>query len=290
MLEVERLGGGRRPLRPRRHRRPVAHLAEAAGARPRWSLIIPSRPGFGASPPLERNDFELEAPMFAELLDDGAHLVGHSYGAVIALLAAAERPQAVHSLSVSEPGWLRMAEGTPEVDEMIASGERLFSHASSIHPRIPELFRGGAGSASVAGGAARRAPPRRRAAQAGEAIVGGRDPAPEAGRRRLPGPGALRGPFAGLRGGLRRPGGLARRRAHDDPGTGPHRAFHRRALQRAPPVVHLRCPARLRKGPPYRPWGKTPGQGSRFLRIAPHPVASPARGPDSTRPGAVGGK
>ena len=72
----------------------------------RWSLIIPSRPGFGASPALERNDFEVEAPMFAELLGDGAHLVGHSYGAVIALLAAAQRPEAVHSLTVSEPGSL----------------------------------------------------------------------------------------------------------------------------------------------------------------------------------------
>ena len=114
----------------------------------RWSLIIPSRPGFGESPPLERNDFEAEAPMFAELLGEGAHLVGHSYGAVIALLAAAERPEAVRSLTVSEPGCLRVAAGTPVVDEMIANGERLFSHASSIpSDDFLRLFRGGAGSA-----------------------------------------------------------------------------------------------------------------------------------------------
>ena len=74
--------------------------------------MIADRPGFGASPPLERGDFELEAPLFAELLGDGAHLVGHSYGAVIALLAAAERPEAVLSLTVSEPGALKLA-GTP---------------------------------------------------------------------------------------------------------------------------------------------------------------------------------
>jgi pimeloyl-ACP methyl ester carboxylesterase len=98
----------------------------------RWTLLIPSRPGFGASPPLERNDFQVEAPMFAELLRDGAHLVGHSYGAVIALLAAAERPEAVRSLTVSEPGCLRVAEGTPEVDEMITNGKLLFQKASSI--------------------------------------------------------------------------------------------------------------------------------------------------------------
>ena len=47
----------------------------------RWRLIIPKRPGFGRSPRLERNDFEVEAPLLAELLGDGAHLVGHSYAA-----------------------------------------------------------------------------------------------------------------------------------------------------------------------------------------------------------------
>jgi pimeloyl-ACP methyl ester carboxylesterase len=74
-----------------------------------WSLCVPNRPGFGGSPPLERGDFEAEAPLIAELLGDGAHLVGHSYGAVIALLAAAQRPEAVRSLTVSEPGSLRVA-------------------------------------------------------------------------------------------------------------------------------------------------------------------------------------
>jgi pimeloyl-ACP methyl ester carboxylesterase len=114
----------------------------------RWRLIIPSRPGFGGSPALERNDFEVEAPMFADLLGEGAHLVGHSYGAVIALLVAAERPEGVRSLTVSEPGCLRVARGTPVVDEMIANGQRLFEHAHSIpSEEFLRLFRGGAGSA-----------------------------------------------------------------------------------------------------------------------------------------------
>jgi pimeloyl-ACP methyl ester carboxylesterase len=114
----------------------------------RWRLIIPSRPGFGESPPLERNDFEVEAPMFAELLGEGAHLVGHSYGAVIALLVAAERPEAVRSLTVSEPGCLRVAEGTPVVDEMIANGKRLFREGRAIPDEMfLQLFRSGAGSA-----------------------------------------------------------------------------------------------------------------------------------------------
>jgi pimeloyl-ACP methyl ester carboxylesterase len=149
MLAVERLGEGP-PIvfvhgdivGPELTWRKQRELAE------RWTLIIPSRPGFGESPPLERNDFEAEAPMFAELLGDGAHLVGHSYGSVIALLAAAERPDAVRSLTVSEPGCLRVAEGTPEVDEMIDNGELLFANAESIpSEEFLKLFRGGAGSA-----------------------------------------------------------------------------------------------------------------------------------------------
>jgi pimeloyl-ACP methyl ester carboxylesterase len=113
----------------------------------RWRLILPNRPGFGDSPPLERGDFEVEAPMFAELLGDGAHLVGHSYGAVIALLAAAERPEAVRSLTVSEPGALRVAEGTPVVDTMIANGRRLYADPGAIPTEtFLRLFRTGAGS------------------------------------------------------------------------------------------------------------------------------------------------
>jgi pimeloyl-ACP methyl ester carboxylesterase len=149
MLAVERLGNGPPVLfvhgdivGPDLTWRKQRELAD------RWTLIIPSRSGFGQSPPLERNDFEAEAPMFAGLLGDSAHLVGHSYGAVIALLAAVERPDAVRSLTVSEPGCLRVAAGTPVVDEMIANGERLFEHASSIpSEEFLRLFRGGAGSA-----------------------------------------------------------------------------------------------------------------------------------------------
>jgi pimeloyl-ACP methyl ester carboxylesterase len=114
----------------------------------RWTLILPNRPGFGSSPPLERLDFEAEAPLLAELLGDGAHLVGHSYGGVIALLIAAQRPEAVRSLTVSEPGCLRVAAGVPVVDEMIRNGELLFSDPDSVPSEVfLRYFRSGAGSA-----------------------------------------------------------------------------------------------------------------------------------------------
>jgi pimeloyl-ACP methyl ester carboxylesterase len=153
-LEVERLGKGPPvlfihgdivgPESTWRKQRPLAE---------RWRLIIPNRPGFGRSPPLERNDFEIEAPLFAELLGEGAHLVGHSYGAVIAMLAAAQRPEAVRSLTVSEPGALRIAAGTPVVDEMIANGERLFREGAEVpNETFLRLFRFGAGSSRATPG------------------------------------------------------------------------------------------------------------------------------------------
>lgn len=112
-----------------------------------WTIVAPDRPGFGDSPPLTRGDFEAEAPLVADVLGDGAHLVGHSYGAVIALLAAAQRPDAVWSLTVSEPGCLRVAAGHPAVDAMIAHGDRLVAVRDGLPPaEFLRLFRHGAGS------------------------------------------------------------------------------------------------------------------------------------------------
>ena len=112
----------------------------------RWRLLAVNRPGFGASPALPRGDFEAEAPAVAVLLGDSAHLVGHSYGAVIALYAAALRPNAVRSLTISEPGCLAVAAGRPDVDLQIENGRRLFAHADALEPReFLRLFRGGAG-------------------------------------------------------------------------------------------------------------------------------------------------
>jgi len=149
-LDVERVGAG--PPVVLVHGSVVGRERTWSEQRPlaaRWTLILPNRPGFGASPPLARGDFEAEAPLIAELLGDGAHLVGHSYGAVIALCAAGLRPGAVRSLTVSEPGALRLAAGDPRVDATIANGERLYAAGrGTLSPRdFVALFRAGARSA-----------------------------------------------------------------------------------------------------------------------------------------------
>jgi pimeloyl-ACP methyl ester carboxylesterase len=147
-LEIQRLGSGPPVLlihgsvvgANRTWRQQLA-LAE------HWTLILPNRPGFGASPALPRGDFEAEAPLMAELIGDGAHVVGHSYGAVIALYAAALRPDVVRSLTISEPGCLRVAAGDARVDAQIAHGEMLYELAGTLEPlEFLRSFRGGVGS------------------------------------------------------------------------------------------------------------------------------------------------
>lgn len=109
---------------------PVQPLAE------RYTLVAPNRGGYPPGPLLERIDFEQQADELAPLLEDGAHLVGHSYGGVIALLMAARRPEAVLSLTVSEPPAFALARANPEVDRLV---EQLDDHFTN-GPRDPREF------------------------------------------------------------------------------------------------------------------------------------------------------
>jgi pimeloyl-ACP methyl ester carboxylesterase len=85
-----------------------------------FTLVLPDRPGYPPNPPLERIDFDEQAAEMAGLLGEGAYLGGFSYGGVIALLAAARRPEAVRSLMVIEPPCFGVARGVPAVDEAVA--------------------------------------------------------------------------------------------------------------------------------------------------------------------------
>jgi pimeloyl-ACP methyl ester carboxylesterase len=102
----------------------------------RFELVVPNRGGYPPNPPLERIDFEQQAVELAPLLGDGAHLVGHSYGGVVALLIAAREPGLVRSLTVSEPPAYGVARGRPEVEKAVAELGALFAHG----PREPAAF------------------------------------------------------------------------------------------------------------------------------------------------------
>jgi pimeloyl-ACP methyl ester carboxylesterase len=90
----------------------------------RFEIAAPNRRGFPPGPDVDRVDFEDEAVWLEQFLEPGTHLVGHSYGGVIALLAAARHPGLVRSLTVIEPPAFGIARGRPGVDEFIEAIER----------------------------------------------------------------------------------------------------------------------------------------------------------------------
>jgi pimeloyl-ACP methyl ester carboxylesterase len=108
----------------------------------RWRLIVVDRAGFGSSPTVERVDFADDAGLLVEILDQAAglwgvdrvHLVGHSYGGVISLLAAAVRPEAVMSLTVIEPPAFGVAAGDAAVDDLVAGLKDYWRHGPRESP------------------------------------------------------------------------------------------------------------------------------------------------------------
>jgi pimeloyl-ACP methyl ester carboxylesterase len=79
-------------------------------------LVLVNRRGFGASPAVEGEDFDVDAGDLAEVLvEEPTHLVGHSYGGVVSLIAAAQVPGSVKSLTVFEPPAFRLVADHPEV-------------------------------------------------------------------------------------------------------------------------------------------------------------------------------
>lgn len=102
----------------------------------RFELVVPDRRGFPPNPPVDRVDFEDEAEWLDEWIEPGTHLVGHSYGGVIALFAAARRAADVRSLTVVEPPAFGIARGDAAADAFVAAGE---AHWRS-GPRDPEAF------------------------------------------------------------------------------------------------------------------------------------------------------
>lgn len=92
-----------------------------------FRLVVPDRRGYADGSEEGGEDFLRDAEDVAELLDEGAHLVGHSYGGIGALLAAARRPDAVLSLAVAEPPAFGLRRDDPAVADLLAELERLWS-------------------------------------------------------------------------------------------------------------------------------------------------------------------
>jgi pimeloyl-ACP methyl ester carboxylesterase len=99
-------------------------------------LVIPNRRGFPPGGDVRRVDFEDEADWLDPLVEPGTHLVGHSYGGVISLFAAARYCDRVRSLTVVEPPAFGVAQGNAAADEFAAGGIELWERG----PRDPAVF------------------------------------------------------------------------------------------------------------------------------------------------------
>jgi pimeloyl-ACP methyl ester carboxylesterase len=119
-MHVELLGAGPRVVLV--HGSIVFGLAAWQLQKPlaqRFTLVVPTRTGYPPNPPLARIDFDDQAQELADLLEPGDHLVGHSYGGVVSLLAAARRPELPRSLTVLEPPAFGVAEEERAVKEFL---------------------------------------------------------------------------------------------------------------------------------------------------------------------------
>ena len=132
---------------------------QAELARDGLQLLAPDRPGHGRSPdPGRPDDAEADGEWAADMLGDGAHLVGHSFGGCVAMAAAVRRPKAVRSLTLIEPAVLGVAVNRPEVRKMLfgivranyltfSDEERIKRFSKLLN--IPDDIRGGTDDAML---------------------------------------------------------------------------------------------------------------------------------------------
>jgi pimeloyl-ACP methyl ester carboxylesterase len=101
---------------------PAQHSLAGEGFR----LLIPDRRGYGRSPAAAGEDFLRDADDIAALMEDGAHLVGHSYGGLGVLFAAARRPEATLSMTLLEPGAFSLGQHHPATRSLVESIRNLW--------------------------------------------------------------------------------------------------------------------------------------------------------------------
>ena len=94
---------------------PSTFAKQEAWGQQGWSVEVVDRPGFGQSPTRGVDDMERDSVWIADMLGDGANLIGHSWGGMEALLAAARRPEAVRSLVLVEPALTGVLTADPEL-------------------------------------------------------------------------------------------------------------------------------------------------------------------------------
>lgn len=97
-------------------------------------LFLIDRRGYGGSPDAEIVGWPTDVEDVTGFLEKvgPTHLVGQSYGAVVALLVAGRHPELVNSIVAIEPPIFEAARGDPRVDAMIAAQKPVTEHANQM--------------------------------------------------------------------------------------------------------------------------------------------------------------
>jgi pimeloyl-ACP methyl ester carboxylesterase len=100
-------------------------------------VILVDRRGYGGSRFAQAKGWPADMRDIADLLDEAgpAHLIGQSYGAVVALLAAGLVPEQVLSLVAIEPPAFEVAHGDPAADATVAAMRPIFARAGAMSAR-----------------------------------------------------------------------------------------------------------------------------------------------------------
>jgi pimeloyl-ACP methyl ester carboxylesterase len=101
-----------------------------------YRLLVVDRCGHGHSADIGRFGFEQQADDIAGLLGESAHLVGSSFGALLALIVAQREPRRIRSLTVIEPPAWTLARGDPAVEEQLVGFSLTPREAARLGPEV----------------------------------------------------------------------------------------------------------------------------------------------------------
>jgi pimeloyl-ACP methyl ester carboxylesterase len=99
-----------------------------------YRVLLVDRRGFGQRVSSDSDGWPTDMHDLSELLDEvgPAHLVGQSYGAVVALLAAGLCPHRVLSLVAIEPSGFELARGDTDADAAAAALKPAYARAAEL--------------------------------------------------------------------------------------------------------------------------------------------------------------
>jgi pimeloyl-ACP methyl ester carboxylesterase len=99
-----------------------------------YRVIVVDRRGFGGSPSAASDGWPTDAGDLVALLDKvgPAHVVGHSYGAVVALVAAVQVPEQLLSLIAIEPPAFELARGDAAAEATTLAMKPVYERAHEL--------------------------------------------------------------------------------------------------------------------------------------------------------------